>query len=397
MRLLLLTNSYPSVASPSGAPYITARVRELRRAGVDVTAVALVPRYRGAAAVARRLTGRGHADEVRMYPYAVGLVECDVRWGAMDIADARRGRPMTRLVSRAAARVHDLVGDRTYDLVHAHGMYTLPAGAVGALVAQRIGAPVVVSLHGGDVTEIMPRTPMTHARTLDRAAATIYVSEALRRRAVALGAPTQRSHVIPNGVDRAVFTPETSAERRRSQAPRLLFVGNLLPVKGVDRLMPILTAVRRRHPDATLDVLGSGDGGRELDGAPGVVLHGRVSPQEVAQQMRRASVLLVPSRSEGWGCVASEAYACGTPVVASAVDGLRESVLADGQVETGDAPGSPSVGITDLAERFADAIDRVLSGPALPSLGSTAAPRGWDEVVRTELDVLTGVLGKAGA
>lgn len=394
MRILLVTNSYPSVHSPSGAPYLSARVRALQAAGASVVAAALVPHYGPELALPRRLFGAydnpslalDSGDDGRQFRSAT------TRWTLIDVASGRLGRRPESGVARASCAVLDLpeVRKGTFDIVQAHGMYTLPAGEVGRRVAERLGVPLVVSMHGSDVTAVMPKMPHAHVQTLRAASATTYVSHALRDHAWALGAPTTGSYVISNGVDLQVFRPGDRAPRPAGGPPRLLFVGNLLPVKGADRLPAILRAVRVRHPGATLDVVGSGSLDAALAGTPGLSLHGRLAPAGVAQAMRAASVLLVPSRAEGWGCVVGESYACGTPVIASAVGGLVEAVLDPAHLVT---PAAGVDGDHGIAEGFADVLDTVLGEPpSLDRLLSHVQHSGWSDVVSRELGVLESAL-----
>ncbi len=155
------------------------------------------------------------------------------------------------------------------------------------------------------------------------------------------GADPDRIEIVPPGVDHAFFSP---GDRRGARAalhlgshPVLLFVGRIQPLKGVDVAIRALAALER--PDAVLVVVGgpSGpDGDAEMARA-----HRLVQELEVADQVRfvdpvphhllstyyrAADVTVVPSRSESFGLVALESSACGTPVVAAAVGGLRTLV-----------------------------------------------------------------------
>ncbi len=458
LRVLVVVNSYPSVAAPSGATYVTNRLRALRgRGDVEVVAVALVPTYTPVARAARRLLWYADEAGLALAPGAVdvGLREARVRWSLLDVVAGRLGwRPAAaiRRAERAVAAVlADLpvvgdvggrgpgaprtgssapaVGARGWrpDVVHAHGMYTLPAGEVARRLCAGGGAtgtpatptPYVVSLHGSDVTDVMARRPGPAAVTLGGAAATVYVSRALRAAAVALGLPAGDGLVVPNGVDAALFGPYdravgTDAARGGEAArggdagrgegeaagadgaaavgegeaagdgPRLLYVGNLLPVKGVDRLPAIVAAVRASAPGAHLDVLGDGELRPHLADALGAAatLHGRRPPAEVAERMRAADVLLVPSRSEGWGCVATEALAVGTPVVATAVGGLPEAV--------GDPRRLVAEG-ADFAGRFGAA---VLAAAADGGIGAAPASLTWAEVVDREVAILCAAVAR---
>ncbi len=434
VRILVLANSFPTVQAPSGAPYLTNRLTRLAaRPDVSVRALALVPRYGPATAAVRRRLGLLPNDALRLPDNEAGrcFQEVPCRWRAADVLAGRLGRIPMALVGRAAAGTLAAVGAHAsgpspYDVVHAHGMYTLPAGAVAERVAAALDVPFVVSLHGSDVEQIMPRCAGAYREVLGRAAATIYVSEALRDRAVRMGAPREGSHVIPNGVDLELFGPsmggvvggaaggaaggpvdgpadESSmvwsvggsvARPGPGEPPRVLFVGNLLSVKGADRLPDIMRSLRVRLPGASLDVAGDGALRDALEGerVEGVRCHGRVEPARVAELMRAASVLVVPSRAEGWGCVIGEAYASGTPVVGSAVGGIPEALA--GFTEPVPVDGGDE---TAIAAAFAERIAQVVAAPPDPAaLTAHVADRDWEAVVDAELAVLTGVAESAG-
>lgn len=157
------------------------------------------------------------------------------------------------------------------------------------------------------------------------------------------GAVRERIEIVAPGVDHAFFSPGNRRGARaalgldRSRHPVLLFVGRIQPLKGLDVAVRALAVLD--EPRATLLVVGgpSGpDGPAELEHAHDLVadlkLEARVrfvQPQPhhlLSSYYRAADVCLVPSRSESFGLVALEAAACGTPVVAAAVGGLRTLV-----------------------------------------------------------------------
>jgi D-inositol-3-phosphate glycosyltransferase len=195
-------------------------------------------------------------------------------------------------------------------------------------------------------------------------------------------AELDRIEVVPPGVDHAVFVPgDRGAARQRLgiDAPRvLLFVGRIQPLKGADLAIRALAALD--DPKVALVIVG-GPSGRDgtaeqarvhaLAEELGVArrIHW-VSPRRhdrLADYYRAADVCIVPSRSESFGLVALEAAACGTPVVATAVGGLRS--LVDHE-HTGFLIES-----RDPAD-FAAPVDRLLADEILASeMGVSAAAR----------------------
>ena len=161
---------------------------------------------------------------------------------------------------------------------------------------------------------------------------------------------------------------------------------------------PFLHLLRDRFPTARLEVAGSGDDAPRLEAvARGLGLSdrvrflGRVSEEEKISLYRRASVALNSSLKEGWGLTSIEANGCGTPVVASDVPGLCDSVR-DGQtgflVPFGDA------------QAMADRIGRILGDRDLAARLQSASlewarSHTWDAVADKTESVLLRAAGKS--
>ncbi len=118
-----------------------------------------------------------------------------------------------------------------------------------------------------------------------------------------------------------------------AHAPRLLFVGLLDEVKGVQVLLRAFARVHAAHPGARLDIVGDGPRrgeyealASELGVAAAVRFHGALTRDAIAPMMREADLLVLPSRTETFGIVVVEALACGLPVVATRVGALPELV-----------------------------------------------------------------------
>jgi D-inositol-3-phosphate glycosyltransferase len=157
------------------------------------------------------------------------------------------------------------------------------------------------------------------------------------------GADPDRIEVLPPGVDHRMFSPgDQATARARLGHPGgrvLLFVGRIQPLKGLDLAVRALAEI----DDAVLWAVGGpsgADGPEELERVQrlaadlGVAERLLILPprphHELVDYYRAADVCLVPSRTESFGLVALEAAACGTPVVAASVGGLR-SIVNDGE------------------------------------------------------------------
>mgnify|MGYP000225817756 CR=1 FL=1 len=205
-----------------------------------------------------------------------------------------------------------LSGRNKFDIVHAH--YAFPQGFLGFLLSRILGIPLVLTLHGSDIT-VLGRghgKPLVNfvLRHSDHICA---VSEYLKREAVRLGADENKVEVVYGapGIE--------SLKDRKPEKGEILFVGSSVRQKGLDILLDAFKMVREKIPWAKLSVVG---GGMNEKVASGVSFLG--FREKLDEFYSRAEVVVIPSREEGLSLVALEAMALGIPVVASRVGGLPE-------------------------------------------------------------------------
>ncbi len=366
MRILLLTNIYATQANPYGASFIQARVQAMRRDGyeVDCVAVGAVPRNKWST----RPVGCEDGTVA-----ATMLGRMNLRFRASNV---QLERDTVNLIS-------DKLNMKSYDGIMAHGMFSLAAGRVAKEIADNWGLPFSIHLHGSDVNVVMARNAKGASAVLGSANATVFVSKALLRTAQRLGFEGKNHHVIPNGVDVDVFRPDCGSHPGMAQgSPRLCFVGNLLAIKGADRLPEVFQSILRVLPQASLTVVGDGPLRNEISkrmASPNVKFLGRVPISEVAAVMAASDALLLPSRNEGWPTVINECYAVGRPVVGSNVGGVAEALLEGNQaVEDG----------AGFEERFALAVISALENPSSEDLMRRAKHFTWRAIVSRELGAL---------
>jgi glycosyltransferase involved in cell wall biosynthesis len=218
------------------------------------------------------------------------------------------------------------------ELVHVHFGYQV--GDVVGLVRRR-RLPLVLSLHGHDVTALLRQSPHHYDDARGDITRVVVPSRFLAGAAAAAGFDPDIVEVIPSGVDTAFFAPQPLPDGD----PVVLFVGRLEEKKGVDVLLDAWQDVRRRRPDAVLRVLGYGSLAPVVASAgPDVQL---VAPDlrgpraQVRAEMRAAAVVVTPSRTSADGDVESlllvnlEAQACGRPLVTTRHGGAPEFVDPD--------------------------------------------------------------------
>lgn len=387
MRILVLTNLFPTERAPWGGGFVLSRVEALRSAGHDVDCRAIVPRRTKVARwVAGSLLGgdpRGHGA-LHSLQFPAVYVPMD---GLQALMMARGVCPQ-RLVEKAAARLAAAVDLNSYDFVIAHGMYGVPAGSVAKAAVGDDKYAVVC--HGSDINLLMPSNRRLYKAALDGARTSVFVSSALAARARSLGMESESVAVVPNGVDLARFNPDRrSAARGRlglgAEDPVVAFVGNLAKVKGADRLPSLVTELAKLKSPVHWLIAGDGPlrGAIEEDLGPSNRMLGRLDQEQVADLMAASDVLVLPSRSEGWPTVIREAHASGTSVVGSDVGGIPEALATTGRI----IPEGP-----DFAYTFASAVRDALEDDEHVRRGLRTSAEGgsWDAVVRDELGAIFG-------
>jgi glycosyltransferase involved in cell wall biosynthesis len=315
LRVLVVTNLYPDARQPAFGTFVAAHVEALKRAGADVTVVAIsgVPVHRARARKYLSLTVRAVAS-------ALG-------------ARLRRARP---------------------DVVEAHVAY--PTGIIGLVAARIAGAPLVVYCHGSDVTGPALRSSrhrvlawlLRHARLV--VANSEFIRDLIESR---YGVDPAHLVVISPGVDLSLF-PGTDLNRTPGE---ILYVGRLSSQKGVRELVEATAALG--GAGVRLRFVGDGPERAGLEAAAASAgvraeFTGSLPHAEAAQLMRQAAVIAMPSTyPEGLGLAALEAMAAGAMTVATAAGAVGE-LVDDG--ETGWLVEPGNVGALTAALRDALAV-----------------------------------------
>jgi glycosyltransferase involved in cell wall biosynthesis len=284
MRILLVSQMFPSLAAPDF--------------GVFVEQIAV------------ELEAQGHELERAVIDHRGGTPLKFASLTARAVAAARRFRP---------------------DAVYGHFLF--PAGAVAALAARVSAARLVVTAHGRDVRNIGSIRGVASATqgVVRRADAVIAVSDYLRRELEAkLPDARGKTTVIDCGVDLERFRHRDPEPLRQELAwqgegPFYLCVGTLDERKNVVRLADAFARLGR----GSLAFVGDGPLRERLAGPPGVLLAGRVPHDRVPDWIAAADVLCQPSLVEPFGQTVLEALATERPVVATRIGGPPELVTPE--------------------------------------------------------------------
>lgn len=222
----------------------------------------------------------------------------------------------------------------------------------------------------------------------------VVVSQSTRDEFVKRGLDGERIGIVHNAVDHEVYRPDFGA---KSDGPLIGYVGRIKKYKCIEHLLEACNIVFEKLPDARLVVAGSGD---HLDAlvktAVSIGIAGRtdfighVGEKDKVDMLQKAHVVANPSSKEGWGVTVIESNACGTPVVASDVPGLRDAVV-DG--ETGFLV--PHGDIEALAGRILEVLeDQALRRAMSEKAVAWSLKFDWDESARAIVHEIEEIIGK---
>lgn len=219
------------------------------------------------------------------------------------------------------------------DVIHAPWLH--PEGVAACLLGAEHGVPVVTQGIGNDANYYLHRYP---GRTmviadLQKAAALLFNCQSTRAMAKQAGLDHPNVHVIYHGVEVDKFT--LPAVPPRNDVKRIITVAQLIPRKNHQLLLRAYAQLPPQVRDsAVLEFVGGGPSRRALERLAGelgiaerVVFAGRPPHEDLVRRLQQADLFCLPTLSEGMPVATIEAMACGLPVVASAVDGIPESVV----------------------------------------------------------------------
>lgn len=278
-------------------------------------------------------------------------------------------------------RVYPLPRDRFPDLpapdyIHLH---SLALGELALQLRLRLAVPLLYTAHSllqRELHEVAAARPWQRRqrRIFEAADHTFFLTSTEREQAIADSPQlARRSSVLSNGLPSSPASPcikdQMECNEERMELPLVLYAGRFALSKGTDIAIATMSAVLDTFPDLHCALIG----GHDADNAFGaliaelVVRHpdrvatpGWLRAAELERLLRRATLLLMPSRYEPFGMIALEAMRMGTPVLGADIDSLRELLR----------PGSGGVPVAShhVDEWVAATNDLLLDGPRFRSL-----------------------------
>ena len=304
-------------------------------------------------------------------------------------------------------KLAEVVKQAGFDLIHLHDWLVAPAGIAAK---HFLNLPLVATLHSTEHGRSGLHIPDSF--TIDswewwttyEASKIIVTSNSMKHEVCGhFHVPWEKVEIIPNGINLAKFqvsVDRNSVRARYGISPDeklILYVGRLVPQKGVEYLIQAVPMVSSRYHNAKFVIVGEGwlrDYLQSLAHSTGhgwrIIFTGFIPDNEMIALMKSADVLVVPSIYEPFGIVALEGMAAGVPVVASQVGGLSEVIEHD---KTGVFvyPRNP--------ESVAWGIDHVLSNPGHAEwLVRNAFEKvknvfSWEAIASRTVEVYKQVLG----
>ncbi|MFD6281932.1 glycosyltransferase family 4 protein [Streptomyces sp. NPDC060209] len=248
-------------------------------------------------------------------------------------------------------------------VIHAH------TAIYGGVLAMRLGRPdarIVVTEHSTFLAKIFkqPGGRKLYDQVLDRADEFLCVGSYLRDQIVReFPHHAGKIRIVPNVINFEQFTPEAKPSEKLL---KWLYLGRLIPHKGVSTLLEAFAEIAAEEPEATLTMVGSGSLESDmLDRAAELGLGDRfrilppVRPEEVNGLMHQYDLLVHPSHFETFGMTIVEANAAGLPVLVTRSHGPEETLegiedLAGALMDVDEDPQVIVTAYRGLRERFAE-------------------------------------------
>jgi len=297
------------------------------------------------------------------------------KWGRGQILF---GKLMVYNYLSASKLVNDLIKkeDMKYDLVIAHDWLSVMGGTT---VKKETGLPLAFHVHStekgrtlGNGSNVVSNIEMRGANMADMI---VTVSYAMKDELVQLGFPKEKIQVSYNGVDPQKYDPaKVPADKVRAireryglkdQDSMILFLGRLVAVKGVDKLIMAMPHILTKVPNAKLVIVGVGELQEYLTNLTRTLrlddyvkfCFDFIPEEERIQHYAACDLAAFPSFYEPFGIVALEAMSMEKPVVvgATGVSGMREIVICRGEEQCGfhvdpNNPSDIAWGVTSALE-----------------------------------------------
>ncbi|MBP7199321.1 MAG: glycosyltransferase [Mesotoga sp.] len=388
-KVLIFSEMFPKPKNSSSGVFIIERLKALIRLGVefdfapvstfDNLLIRFLKRLKG-------ITPSAPIDIVQVEDKQFPVISISL--GLKDRMGILRQNTDSwiKYAERMAQAIERQKNMKEFGLFHAHRVF--PEGYTAMLMSHKYEVPYVVTAHGGEIHSISNNNKVFVKEVLEKSAKVIFVSKALMNDTCEkLGYDKSNGIVIPNGVDTSVFKPMDKEEARRKMCLPLDkkivgFVGNLIEVKGADRLPAIARELIDLRSDVFFLIVGDGPlmkALRERMPSENTRFAGRIHHDLMPLALNTMDVMVVASRNEGFPATILEARGCGIWVIGTEAGGISEAIDSDG---IGGIVGE------NVEKSLSEAIDSSLDrGLHLASSRGTVQIPSWKDTVQSEARV----------
>lgn len=360
-KIIFLTSSFPDSTNKAQGVFIYYRVQELLKKGIDVEVWLMHSLLKGF----KKQYSIQISPEDRVIKVHI--------FNSLKIPNT--------YIWFGYHRIKKIIEKKNFDLIQIHFAWD---GWLAHKLTKRLKIPYVLTCHGSDIHTFPDKYKLFHKWTkmfFKSASGVIFVSEYLKKLAEEKGFYTESTTVIPNGINLMDFYPDQAII---NNPRKILYIGNLFKIKGVDLLPAIIRETLRISPESEFQIVGEGPlrpmVERELATEilnKKVVVSGAVGHEQIPIILNSCKMLIIPSRMEGFSIVAIEARACGIPVVATKTGGLPSAVESGGMLVN---PGP------DIVNRFAIAINKIQNQTWDKQLLSFETQKfRWDKTISDEI------------
>ncbi len=304
--------------------------------------------------LAKQLKEKGYHISILTYPHEKIEDKNDIKVSSAPTINIKGLRGLIFTLT-ATYKLIKIIRKEDIDIIHAH--YIIPPGLIALIGSIITRKPYYVTVHGSDALILSSKSILRPIikLILRKASKVLAVSKKLAETVTELGIPQEKIMITYNMVDTKIFNPQiktTFREEIGTKKPIILFVGNLVPQKGVEYLLKAKKLLKR---DSKLVIVG---GGPLLKKLKNMVKEENIKDAiftgprtDINNIMAAADIIVLPSVSEGISIVLLEAMAMAKPIIATKVGGIPE--IVDENVGILIEPKNP--------KKLADAIDKLLS------------------------------------
>jgi sugar transferase (PEP-CTERM/EpsH1 system associated) len=327
-KILVFTNAFPRSFDPNKGLAVKEEIEQLRRY-FDIKIISAIPR-------------NIFSTENNNVPQNIWINDIEVfqplYYTVPRIGIIFSGYSYYLAVKRMVEELHERFN---FNLILSY--WTYPDGLAASIYAKRFNAPFIIRPRGSDVNVFLNHGFLRKKlkTVFKRADKIMPKSTDLQESIKRIGMYSDKLCAIPNGINLKEFYPLDKEEcRKKLDVPLdkkiVLFVGNLLPIKGVSCLLEAIKVLdARKRNDMVFQILGSGKLENNVREAikkfkfVSAVLEGEIPHKDLPVWINASDLVCITSLNEGCPNILLESLACGIPVVATKVGGIPEIINSD--------------------------------------------------------------------